>query len=54
MTATLDSLEAEKTVGGANDAQIPVESGKENDEPAEKKKGTNGFLVSLAEELMVA
>lgn len=54
MAAPLDPREAEKAAGVANDAQIPIKPEKENDESAEKKKGTNGFLVSLAGELMAA
>ncbi|RYP13828.1 hypothetical protein DL765_006700 [Monosporascus sp. GIB2] len=44
MAAPLDPREAEKAAGVANDAQIPVKPEKENDESAEKKRGTNGFL----------
>ncbi|ODM23225.1 hypothetical protein SI65_00814 [Aspergillus cristatus] len=44
MAAPLDPREAEKAAGVANDAQIPIKPEKENDESAEKKKGTNGFL----------
>lgn len=47
MAAPLEPREAEKAAGIANDAQIPIKPEKENDESAEKKKGTNGFLVSL-------
>lgn len=54
MAAPLDPREAEKAAGVANDAQIPIKPEKENDESAEKKKGTNGFPVSLAGELMAA
>lgn len=54
MAAPLDRREAEKAAGVANDAQIPIGPEKENEESAEKKKGTNGFLVSLAGEVMAA
>lgn len=54
MAAPLDPREAEKAAGVANDAQIPIKPEKENDESAEKKKGTNSFPVSLAGELMAA
>lgn len=48
MAAPLDPGEAEKGDGVANDVQIPVKPEQGDDESAEKKKGTNGFLVSLA------
>lgn len=54
MTAPLDPREADKAAGVANDAQIPIKPEKEDDESAEKKKDTNGFLVSLAGELVAA
>jgi ATP-binding cassette subfamily B (MDR/TAP) protein 1 len=52
MAAPLDLREAEKPGEAANDAQVPIEPEKEENKSAEKKKGTNGFLVSLAGELM--
>lgn len=54
MEAPLDPREAEKAVEVADDAPILIRPGKENDESVEKKKGTNGFLVSLPGELMAA
>jgi ATP-binding cassette subfamily B (MDR/TAP) protein 1 len=54
MTASLGPREGESATGVASDAQIPIKPEKENVEPAEKKKVTNGFLVSLSGELMAA
>lgn len=54
MAAPLDLREAEKAAEVANDAQVPIKPEREDNEPAMKKKGTNGFLVSLAGELMAA
>ncbi|QKX55415.1 uncharacterized protein TRUGW13939_02508 [Talaromyces rugulosus] len=48
MAVYLDPREAEDTAVAANDGYIPIESEKENKEPAEEKKnGTNGLLVSI-------
>ncbi|KAL4785971.1 P-loop containing nucleoside triphosphate hydrolase protein [Aspergillus varians] len=44
MTAPLDPRDHEKALRVANDAQIPINSEKENDGTAEKKKGMNGLL----------
>lgn len=54
MVALSDPREAEKAAEVANDAQIPVKPEKENDKSTEEKKGTGGFLVSLAGGLMAA
>lgn len=54
MVAPLDPREAEKAAGVVDDAQVLIKPEKENGESAEKKKGTNGFLVSLTGELMAA
>ncbi len=44
MAAPLDTPEAEKAAGEADDAQILINPGREDDE----KKGKNGFLVSMS------
>ncbi|KAL4913702.1 P-loop containing nucleoside triphosphate hydrolase protein [Aspergillus aurantiobrunneus] len=44
MADTLDTQNAEKAAGVPDDAHILIKSEKENDESAEEKKGTNGFL----------
>lgn len=49
MTAPLDHRETEKAAGITNDAYIPIKGETDEDEYVEKKKYTNGFLVSLAE-----
>lgn len=54
MAARLDPQETEKPTRASNDSEVPIKSEKQNDEPAEKKKGTNGFLVSPAVELTAA
>lgn len=53
MGAPLDPRDPEETALVTSDAQIPIKPAKENDESAEKRKGMNGFLVSLAGELML-
>jgi hypothetical protein len=53
MAVYLDPREAEDTAVAANDGYIPIESEKENKEPAEEKKnGTNGLLVSATRALI--
>lgn len=54
MPAPLDTREAEKAAGVANDAQVSVQPEKENNEATGKKKGTNGFLVRLPGRLTAA
>ena len=51
MTAS-NPTEPEKVIDAAEDAQVLIKSEKDCDESVEKKKGSNGFLVCFARELI--